>query len=156
MLQCLDSMAENCIFILDDTSITDFDDLPKKTTFLFVSSEFAAAMKDKLEQVQAVFVLEKDISKVDYRERFDNGDDLIFQLADEIYKCYKTEAQQHIRTGDLIAAKTKEGLANQIHSELKKAYNSVFTCNHTTLASTDPATTLVLNQELRKAGIKNI
>jgi hypothetical protein len=122
MLNSLFSMTKHAILIVDDDTAINFDELPKKTTFLFVSSEFAATMRRKSEQVETVFILENDKNKVDHQERFDNGEDLIFELADKIYQCYKREANGYLTLGDVMMAKTKEEQANQIHSTLKRVY----------------------------------
>src|SRR5690349_14865465 len=125
MLKCLCSLVEDSIIILDNDSFVDFNKLPNKITLLFVSSEFAAKMKDKPLQTEAIFILEDDKNKVDYRTRFDSDEDLIFQLADEICRCYRKEAKDCSEAGDFAIAKEKEELANDIHEELKKVYRSV-------------------------------
>jgi hypothetical protein len=132
MLNALVSMTKNAIFIFNGNAVINFDELPKKTTFLFVSSEFAAKMRHKSEQVETVFILENDKNKVDHRERFDNGGDLIFELADKIYQCYKREADDYLTFGDMMMAKTKEEQANQIHSTLKRAYKLASASNAAT------------------------
>ncbi|CAF1399510.1 unnamed protein product [Adineta steineri] len=124
MLTTLIAMAANAIFIYDDNSTTDFDQLPNKPTFLIISSSVAAKMKNKPQQTKATFILEEDKNKVDYRERFGNGEDLIFELADAVYQCYKKEANQYSLSGDMKTAKIKEEQANQVHSNLKRAYIS--------------------------------
>jgi len=132
MLHSLDTTTENSIFIIDDGATINFDELPKKTTFLFTSSEFAARMGDKPERIEAVFTLEQNENKVDYRQRFDNSEDLIFELADEIYRCYKKEAKEYFESDDKSTANIKEEKANQIHPELNKAYNWVLAGNNST------------------------
>ncbi|CAF1491294.1 unnamed protein product [Adineta steineri] len=81
-------------------------------------------MESELEHTEAVFVLEEDISKVDYQHRFSNGDDVIFQLADEIYRCYQQEAKKYSISGDLKTAEIKRNVSNKIHEELGKVYSS--------------------------------
>ncbi|CAF1446776.1 unnamed protein product [Adineta steineri] len=117
-------MVANAIFIYDDNSTTDFDQLPDKPTFLIISSSVAAKMNNKPQQTKATFILEEDKNKVDYRERFGNGEDLIFELADAVYQCYKNEANQYSLSGDMKTAKIKEEQAKQVHSNLKRAYIS--------------------------------
>ncbi|CAF1437940.1 unnamed protein product [Adineta steineri] len=129
MLQSLKALTGNSILIIDDISTVDFDELDKKTTFLFVSSEFDVTMERALEHTKAIFVLEDDISKVDYQHRFGSGDDLIYQLADEIYRCYQQEAEQCSISGDVKAAEIKRNISNKMHEELDKAYNSVLKNN---------------------------
>ena len=132
MLQSLNALTENSIFIFDGISTVNFDGLPKKATILFVSSEFVATMEDEPEHIEAIFVLEKDISKVDYKKSFDNGEDLIFQLADELYRCYQQEAEKYSILGDFETAEIKRDISNKIHEELGKAYNSVLKEDSTT------------------------
>jgi len=129
MLNRLRSLVKDSIIINDHASFIDLKKLPNKITLFFVSSEFAATMKDKPEQTEAIFILESDKNQVDHRKQFDTGEDLIFQLADEIYRCYKKEASELLQSGDSSIAKEKEDLANRIHGELKKAYKSVCTGN---------------------------
>jgi hypothetical protein len=97
-------------------------------------------MKNKPEQIKAIFILEDDKSKADCRERFPTGQQLIFHLADELYRCYQIEAKT---VGDTSIAKIKERQANQIHVELKKAYKSTFRDNNTITTSIDITTNIV-------------
>ena len=129
MLNSLMSTTKNTIFIFDDITEINFDELLKKPTFLFVSSDFAATMGTKSEQIEMVFILETDKNQVDYRERFDNGEDLIFELADNIYQCYKKEANNYLTSGDTVMAKMKKDQASDIHGILKSAYKSVIPSN---------------------------
>ncbi|CAF0943635.1 unnamed protein product [Adineta steineri] len=137
MLQSLNALTGNSISIIDDISTVNFDEPPRKTAFLFVSSEFDATMGSELEHTEAVFVLEDDIGKVDYEHRFDNGDDLIYQLADEIYRCYQQEAEQYLISGDVKTAEIKRKVSNKIHEELDKAYNSTLKSDSTITKSID-------------------
>ena len=130
MLTSLVSMAENSIIVIDDSSMTDLDDLLKKDTFLFVSSEFATIMNGLLEQVKETFVLVNDKNQIDYQKRFDDGEDLIFELADQIYQCYKKEADLHFTFNETILGKIKIEQANQIYGILKQAYKSVIADNN--------------------------
>jgi hypothetical protein len=119
------SSTGNSIININDVTLVNFDSLLKKITFRFVSSEFAATMKEEPEQSERIFILEKEKNKADYHRRFDNGEDLIFQLADEIYRCYTKEARECLQSGDSFIAKRKEEIAKNIHGELKKVYKSV-------------------------------
>lgn len=128
MLNSLISIRKNVILVLNSDSTIDFNDLPKKIT-LFTNSEIATAMANKLEKLGAVFILEKDKSKVDYRQRFDNSEDFIFELADKLYQYYKKEANGYSSIGEIMLAKMSEDEANKIHSILKTAYKSVIANN---------------------------
>jgi hypothetical protein len=89
MSDSLKSSIGNFIIDIDNDVTVDYDKLPKKVTFLFVSSSYAATMKNKSEQLKDIFILEEDKNKVDHCNRFENGKDLIFELADDIYRCLK-------------------------------------------------------------------
>lgn len=143
MLKCLCSLAEKSIIILDNTSSIDFNTLFNKSTLLFLSSEFAAKMGNKSEQIEAIFILEDDKNKVDHRERFATGEDLIFQLADELCRCYKTEANDYLISDDKSMAEIKEKQANRIHPELKTIHQNYFTDKNTYQQSIDTSTTLI-------------
>ncbi|CAF1299005.1 unnamed protein product [Rotaria magnacalcarata] len=127
MLNCLCLLMKDSIIIKTHASILDLKHLPNKTTLFFVSSECAAGMAGELEHGEAIFILENDKNKVDYRKRFDNDEDLIFQLADEIYRCCKKESMELLESDQSSLAEEKNAVANQIHVELKKAYKSVST-----------------------------
>ncbi|CAF2931568.1 unnamed protein product [Rotaria sp. Silwood2] len=143
------------------TDAFNFGELPKKATFLFVSSEFAATMKNKPEQVETVFILEYDKNKVDNRERFATDEDIICQLADEIYRCYEKEAREYSEYGDPSIAKIKEEQANRIHIELKKIHQRLFARNITTDTTICTITTLVwlkskLQDDIEVEKVKNL
>jgi hypothetical protein len=143
MLECLCSLAENSILIFDGRSPVNLDLLPRKSTLLFVSSEYAATLDSKPEQIKAIFILENDKSRADCRERFATGEQFIFHLADELYRCYQIEINEFLTVGDTSTAEIKENQANKIHVELKKAYKSIFRDNNATNTSIDTTTNIV-------------
>jgi hypothetical protein len=122
MLKVLRSLTNDSILVFDDSSDINFDGLPDKTTLLFSSSQFVSTMTKKPKHLTKSFILEEDRNKVDQRERFSSSEDFIFQLADELYRYYKLEANNDSKAGDDSSAKGKEEIANRIHSELKKVY----------------------------------
>jgi hypothetical protein len=100
-------------------------------------------MTKKPKQLLKLFLLEEDRDKVDQRERFDNGEDLIFQLADELYQYYKWEANDDSRSEDHTSAKQKEEIANQIYNQLKKVHQKFSALDIDKKSSICTATTLV-------------
>lgn len=161
MLDSLRSMAKDSILNFENGSDFDFGKLPQRTTVLFVSSAFAATMTTKPEQVETVFILEDDKSRVDHRERFATGEDLIFQLADEIFRCYEKEARAYSDAGDVLAAEIKEEQANRIHSELKKTHTKVSAHDITTDTLTCTTTRAIwlkskLRHDIEVEKVKNL
>jgi hypothetical protein len=143
MLDTLRSLTKNSIRIFENSSAIDFDELSKKPIFLFVSSEVVATMTKKPEQVKSVFILDSDVTKIDQRERFATGEDLLCQLADEIYRCYIKEASEYLTLGDSSMAEIKTKHADRIHNELKKVHEKYFVSNNTSESSVCTVTTLV-------------
>lgn len=125
MLKALQSMVKKSLLICPDTSTIDLHTRSRKKTFLFISSEFAQMIVKRRQPIEAMFILENDPSRVDNEKRFGTGLDLVFQLADEIYRCCMKEARAYARSGDLSTANIKEEHASRIHAELKRIYNSV-------------------------------
>ncbi|CAF4184048.1 unnamed protein product [Rotaria sp. Silwood2] len=118
-------------------------------------------MKNKPEQVETVFILEDDKNKVDHRERFATDEDIICQLADEIYRCYEKEAREYSQSGDPSRAKIKEEQANRIHIELKKIHQRLFARNITIDTPICTITTLVwlkskLQDDIEVEKVKNL
>ncbi|CAF1374168.1 unnamed protein product [Adineta ricciae] len=138
MLEVLCSLTEDSIIELEMNS--NLNKLSKENLVLFVSSEFALTMK---EQFGKIFILENDKSKIDNEKRFGNGEDLIYSLADEIYRCYMKESKEYLQNGDLINAKLKEEKANEIHHELKKIYKSISSLQTQISISNPPLTKLI-------------
>ncbi|UJR12027.1 hypothetical protein I4U23_016205 [Adineta vaga] len=134
MLKVLISMTPTAIHIFDHCSSIDYRQLPNKPTFLLVSSVFAATMNDKPKQVEGILILEENGNPVDHRTHFENGEDLIFELADEIYRCYIKEANQYSQSGGSMIAEIKKEQANQVHKNIKEAYKLVFN-NHDSIQS---------------------
>ena len=128
MLNALISMTPAAIHVFDDGLNIDFQQLPDQPTFLLVSSLFAGTMNKKAKQLEATYILAGNEDRVDHRTRFQNSEDLIFQLADEIYRCYIKEADQYLKSGDSLTAEIMKQQANQVHSNVKRAYSSV--CGH--------------------------
>ncbi|CAF0827738.1 unnamed protein product [Adineta ricciae] len=125
MLKTLMKMVKPAIHIYDDIEINDFNRLSNKSTYFFVSSSMAAKMEEKSKYTQSIFILEEDKSKVNHIERFQNGEDLVFELGDIIYRCYKEEENLYAESGDTLMAEIIRQQANQVHSNLKKAFQSV-------------------------------
>lgn len=129
MLKALQSMIKESLLICPDTSVIDLDTPSEMTTFLFISSEVAEMIMRQNKQIGPTFILENDPKKVDDEMRFGSGLDLLFQLADEIYRCYIKEEREY---------------ANQIHVELKRIYNSISKNNLSTEKSIDTTTTTAI------------
>jgi poly-beta-hydroxyalkanoate depolymerase len=72
-----------------------------------------------------VFILESDLNKVDQRLRFVTDEDLICQLADELYRHYVKEAQKYFHLGNVKMSNDQESLANRIYSELRNVDNNI-------------------------------
>ncbi|CAF3686563.1 unnamed protein product [Rotaria socialis] len=144
ILKTLLKLTNYSILIYNDLKFSDFNGLPKKSTLLFISSEFALSMENnKPDYVKAIFILENDQNKVDHRERFATGEDLMCQLADELYRCYKKEANDFLICGNSSMASIKEKQANRIHSELQQVHQEYFSNYITTKVSICTTTTLL-------------
>jgi hypothetical protein len=122
MLRSLCSLVKDSILVYDDAALDDLDIPAGKITYFFVSSEVAATMTTKSDQSRTIFILEDDRNKVDHLNRFDTDEDLIFQLGDEIYRCFKKEVEDLLQAGEQSLAEKKQHMADRIHGELKDAY----------------------------------
>jgi hypothetical protein len=131
ILAFLRSLPENTVLIFDNPSFVGMDKLPKKPTLLFVSSQFAATIKSTPEQIEKIFILEDDQNKVDEQRRFPTGERLIYQLAYEMERCYKREANECKEFGHSWISQRKQKEADRIHSEMRKIHERVFLCNMT-------------------------
>ena len=129
MLNALRSLTQDTILIYDKEFEVDLERFTRKLTLLFTSSEYATLMKLESKQNLLIFTLESDTNKVDQRKRFATGEDLICQLADEMYRCYMKEASANAQSGDVSKAKDKENLANRIYPELHDAHHKAIVMN---------------------------
>jgi hypothetical protein len=59
-------------------------------------------------------------------QHFNNSEELIFQLYDEIFKCYTLEINNHKKSGEHSQAAQKEELINQIDKQIKKCSSNIF------------------------------
>jgi hypothetical protein len=143
MLNTLHSLTNGSILIFDNTSDIDFDALSDKTVLLFTSSQAISSMKKKLKQGTQLFLLEDDKNEVDHRERFASSEDLIWQLADELYRYYKQEASDDFISGHTLLSKKKEELADQIHNELTHVHKKLLNSDTTKKQSIRSKTTLI-------------
>lgn len=153
MLKCLCLLEESSIINFDDSSIVDLNELPDRNTLLFTSSEYMTIIKNIPRRIERIFVLESDQSQADYQNRFATGEDLIFQLADELYRCYKLEADDSSKLGDSVMAEMKKKQADKIHDELGKTYKSVFKSDNVAAVVVTSATTVMW---LKSKSQKNI
>ena len=136
MLQRLCSLIEDSILVYDDAALDDLAIPAGKITYFFVSSKFEATMTTKSDQSHTIFTLEDDRNNVDHLNRFDNDEDLIFQLGDEMYRCLRKEAEELSQAGEQSLAKNKQTMADRIHGELKDAYKCSLKCGKIITAPT--------------------
>ncbi|CAF4116876.1 unnamed protein product [Adineta steineri] len=122
MLTTLQSLTNDSILIYDNSSKFDFETMPDTTILVFTTNQIISTMTNISEQQIKFFILEEDKNRVDQRKRFDNCEDLMFQLADELYRYYKLEAIGDTKLGNISLAKEKEEKANRIHIELKEVH----------------------------------
>ena len=143
MLKCLRSLSAGSIFIFDDDSINGLEKLPQKRTLLFVSSQYTDMAKRKLVQVENIFILDNGQNMTDHQNTLSTAEGLIFQLADELYRCYRLEASDSLNSGDVHLAESQEKQADRIHPELKQVYRSVCKSEDITAAVVDATTAIV-------------
>jgi hypothetical protein len=124
MLKALCWLTKDSILMRDNYSEIDFDTMINKTIVIFTSSQIISSMKKQHSQLTHYFIFEDNKNEVAQPGRFNNSEDLIFQLADELYRYYKWEANEDSRAGDNHAEKEKEEVANRIHKELKKVHQT--------------------------------
>ena len=120
MIKVLQSLTKNSIIILDHPSEMDFNSLQHKTIFIFTTNEIHSFMNKRLSQVNSFFLLgEGQSDKIKY---FDHLKDLLFELSDQLYRCYRWEMEKDLESGEKSLSNQKNELANQIHYQLKKLY----------------------------------
>ena len=114
-------------YILEYDSVDDFiRESSEKITYLFVSSRVADEYKTIPECYgKQMFILEDLSGTVNYKQRFNSDIDLIFQLADELYHCFKKEAERYQQLENLDETKKWEELADKIYPGLKNIYKSL-------------------------------
>jgi len=122
MLDALRSLTNDSILIHNNYSEIDFDTMINKIIVIFTHSQLMSSMKKIHSQLTHYFILEDNNNEVDQPRRFNNSEDLIFQLADELYRYYKWEANEDFRSADNDKQKEKEEVANTIHKQLKKVH----------------------------------
>ncbi|CAF1499198.1 unnamed protein product [Rotaria magnacalcarata] len=127
MLSTLQSMTNDSLLIYDNGSDFDSDVTSDKRILLFSTAQCASSTTESFKQKAQIFILEEDTNKVDLKQRFDNSEDLIFELADQLYRYYMLEAKEDSKQGNTYSAKEKEDLANRIHSELKNVFQNIST-----------------------------
>jgi hypothetical protein len=130
MLDALRSLAKDSILVIDSSSTIDFGNLHNTAFILFTTSQVISLMKQKPEQLTKIRLLESDKNMVDQQERFSSSKNLIFQLADDLCRYYKLEANDDLKAGNTSSAKQKEELASRIHSEMKNVHKT-FAANNT-------------------------
>ncbi|CAF1351980.1 unnamed protein product [Adineta steineri] len=122
MLTTLQSLTNDSILIYSNSSKVDFETMSDKTILVFTTNQIMSTMTNISKQSIKFFILEEDKNRVNQMERFDNCEDLMFQLADELHHYYKLEAIGDTKLGDISLAKEKEEQANRIHKELKEVH----------------------------------
>ncbi|CAF3373738.1 unnamed protein product [Rotaria socialis] len=100
-----------------------------------------AQLKDKIQQNFANKI--NDLNKVDQRLRFATDEDLICQLADELYRHYTKEAQKYFHLGNVKMSNDQERLANRIYSELRNVHNNIITLENNNPSFVCPKTELI-------------
>ncbi len=68
-------------------------------------------------------------------QHFNNSEELIFQLYDEIFKCYTLEINNHKKSGKHSQAAQKEELINQIDKQIKNVHRTFSQNNPSTIST---------------------
>jgi hypothetical protein len=148
MLDKISFLTNHSILIHHNYSEIDFNTMINKTIVLFTTSQVISSLKKTHSQLTHYFILKDEKNEVSQRGQFNDSEDLIFQLADELYRYYKWEANEDLRSGDNDAEKEKEEIANRIHKELKKVHQT-FSENLKSPISTTTTTTIVWLRSLQ-------
>ncbi|CAF4126276.1 unnamed protein product [Rotaria magnacalcarata] len=143
MLNTLHRSTKGIMLISNDGSDVEWQQLSNKTIFLFPTTQFFASTDTSFEQNFFVFILESDVNKVDQRLRFAADEDLICQLADELYRHYTKEAQKYFHLGNVKMSNGQECLANRIYSELRNVHNNIITLENNNPSFVCPKTVLI-------------
>jgi hypothetical protein len=124
MLNVLQSLINDSILTLNNYSDINFDQMKNKTIFIFTNSKIYSSIKKETQQPTKFFILEEDKNLNDQLGHFNKSEDLIFQLADQLYQCYIWEVDDDQRSGRNSQAIQKKEFANQIHKQLKEVYKN--------------------------------
>ncbi|UJR24444.1 hypothetical protein I4U23_005820 [Adineta vaga] len=125
MFDALYQLMDGSIQVFENESDVDLRQFDDKTVFLFTSDQFIARMTEEFGENVLLFILESDPTKVDNQRRFRTGEDLICQLADELYRCYNQETSKYIPIGDIKTTENKKNVADRIHSTLRKVHETI-------------------------------
>ncbi|CAF1469006.1 unnamed protein product [Adineta ricciae] len=156
MLQSMGTIT-NSIIIINNSFNTYYNELSDKKTFLFASSQFVNSRRYFWKLVEKTFILEDDKTKVDNRQRFATGEHLMFQLANELYRVYKHEADECLASGDIVMAKKKEELANTIYEKQQTAYTSFSSDKCSVTPSVDTVVVVIwLNSKVHDAEVDRL
>ncbi|CAF1283937.1 unnamed protein product, partial [Didymodactylos carnosus] len=130
ILTILQKLVPNSIEIFE--TATEYEKFLKSTSnsqiIVFTDGKYASKfVYDKQIDMQVYMLCENKIDVHTHskciKDQFDNIDDLLCQLTDEIVCAYHKEAKEDENRGDSIKAKEKLAKAEQVHSEAMNVYN---------------------------------
>ncbi|UJR24514.1 hypothetical protein I4U23_005889 [Adineta vaga] len=124
MFKALHSLTNETILIYENPSEISFSTIGNKTLMIFTDNRVNSSMLTKPNITMKLFILETNDSKVNNEDRFGSDEDLMFQLSDELYRCYQWEANEDWRDDQEIISKQKEEIAKNIHEQLTKVYEN--------------------------------
>jgi hypothetical protein len=136
MLNVLQSLTNDSILIVKNCSEIDLNQIKDKTIFIFTTSRISSLVKKEIrQQPQKLFILGQDQNSNNEENYFHNSEDFIFELADELYRCYMWEVNNDRRSGNTLASTYKNELANQIHKQLKEIHRTSSTNNQSIIST---------------------
>ncbi|CAF1338001.1 unnamed protein product [Adineta ricciae] len=122
MFKALHSLMNETVVSYDNPSEIPHSTMNDKIWMVFTTNQMNLSTVKKASPSAKFFVLETDEAKVNNYERFGSDEDLMFQMSDELYRCFHLEADEDWREGEEQLSKQKQAIAKKIHEKLKEVY----------------------------------
>ncbi|CAF1591421.1 unnamed protein product [Adineta ricciae] len=122
MFKALHSLMNETIVSYDNPSEIPHSAMSDKILMIFTTNQMNLSTVKKASPSAKFFVLETDEAKVNNYERLGSDEDLMFQMSDELCRCFHLEANEDWREGEEQLSKQKQAIAKKIHEKLKEVY----------------------------------
>ena len=123
MLNTLKSLVTDSMLIVKNFREVNFEAISAKKIYIFTNSEMYPSVQKKT-KADLIYILEKENNRIVQEQHYNDSEDLINELADELYRCYISEIEDDRKSDETILLKEKEEIANEIPKKIKELYQT--------------------------------
>lgn len=147
MLETLRMLTNDSISIVDNCSHLNLKQIQNKCVLIFTTKQFYNPNHFSDFDVKKCFLLQDQTNQSEENEHFNNVKDLIFELADQLYRIYRQESIDDLNCSQIQKGLIKEIISKEIYIQLENLYKQFHSIEEQQQAKQIQLIWLKFNQE---------